>query len=423
MSTSAATAFLVAAAIVLLTTPLFRQLARRVGLVDKPATYKTHIVPVPYLGGLAIALGTLTGIAVAPGQGIRVGAVALIAAALCVVGLVDDDRQVRPGKRLAVEVIAAAATLVVGLRFQLTGVGLLDGALTLLWIVGLTNAVNFLDNMDGLGAGIATSIAGSSLVLMLSGDARPVGVMAAAVVGACLGFLAYNKRPASVYMGDAGSLFLGYLLAVITLAATQSLPAGPRFVVPLMLAAVPLADTTTVVMARLRRGISPAQAGKDHLSHRLVRRGLPPATAVGVLVAASLLVGVLGALAGWGPLPLSSAVIAAAIVLGLLLWAALSVQAYDTPVTGLPAPLRLAGAAGIAGALLGWQMGLVPFGGSGAPGPFHREGAALNAPPLIQLGAELAVLGVALLVVARQRRQAVPRVVPHHLLAHELKDA
>jgi UDP-GlcNAc:undecaprenyl-phosphate GlcNAc-1-phosphate transferase len=416
-------AFVAAAAIALLTTPLFRQLAQRVGLVDQPATYKTQTFPVPYLGGLAIALGTLAGIALAPGQGVRVGAVALIAVALCVVGLLDDDRQLAPTPRLAVEVTAAVATFALGLRFEVTGIGTVDGGLTVLWIVGLTNATNLLDNMDGLGAGVAASIAVSSLFLMLAGDAWPVAVMAAAVVGACLGFLAYNKRPASIYMGDAGSLFLGYLLAVITLAATQTLSAGHRLVVPLMLAAIPVADTTTVVMARLRRGISPVQAGNDHLSHRLVRRGLSPGPAVAVLVTASLLMGLLGSLAGRGSLPLSASLAAAAVVLGLLLGAALPVPVYDTPVTGLPARVRMVGAAGIVGAVLAWQTGLIPIGDLGPSVPFHPGSAGLSPPLLILLGAGFAVLGTTLLVVARQRRQAVPRVLPDDLLIRQLKDA
>jgi UDP-GlcNAc:undecaprenyl-phosphate GlcNAc-1-phosphate transferase len=310
MSSSWATAFSAAAAIVLLTTPLFRRLARSVGLFDEPSAGKIHAVPVPYLGGLAIALGTLAGILASPAQGLRVGALALVAAGIGALGLLDDDHHLRPGTRLAGETVAAVATLALGLRFQVTGIWLADGALTVVWIVGLTNAVNLLDNMDGLAAGVAASMAGSSLFLVLGTDAQPVAPLAAAVVGACLAFLAYNKRPASVYMGDAGSLFLGYLVAVISLAVTQPLPAGPRLFVPLMLAAVPLVDTTTVVISRLRRGVSPMQAGTDHLSHRLVRLGLAPGPAVAALGTSSLAIGILGSLVGraapGGPVPHST---------------------------------------------------------------------------------------------------------------------
>jgi UDP-GlcNAc:undecaprenyl-phosphate/decaprenyl-phosphate GlcNAc-1-phosphate transferase len=414
MGSSWAIAFLAAAAMTLLTTPLFRQLARRVGLVDKPAGYKAQPVPVPYLGGLAVAFGTLTGILLMPGEGSRFGAVALLAAGLCAIGLLDDDRTLSPSTRLAVEVIAAVATLALGLRFEVTGNSVMDGALTVVWIVGLTNAANLLDNMDGLGAGVAASIAGSTLFLALGRGGQPIAALAAAVLGACLGFLVYNRRPASVYMGDAGSLFLGYLLAVLTLAATQSLPASPRFVVPLMLASVPLADTTTVVMARLRRGIRPTQAGRDHLSHRLVRRGLAPGPAIAVLVTTSLLVGMLGSLAGRGTLPLSTAIGAAGIVLGLLLRTALPGSIYDTPANGLPGWVLLVGATGVAGAALAWQRGLVPIGASGNAVPFHAPSAGLTPTPLVLVGAAFITIGVALLTVVRHRRQSAPLVLPAH---------
>jgi UDP-GlcNAc:undecaprenyl-phosphate/decaprenyl-phosphate GlcNAc-1-phosphate transferase len=413
MSSSWATALFAAAAVALVTTPLFRQLARSIGLFDEPAPCKVKTVPVPYLGGLAIAVGTLIGILVAPGGGFEVGAVMFIAAALCALGLLDDDHHLLARTRLAVEVIAALATLALGLRFQVTGIGLVDGGLTVVWIVGLTNATNFLDNMDGLGAGVAASITGSSLFLALGNGGQSVAVLAAAVVGACLGFLAYNKRPASVHMGDAGSLFLGYLLSVVTLAATQSLPPGPRFVAPLMLAAVPVADTATVVVARLRRGIHPTQAGKDHLSHRLVRRGLPAGSAVAVLVTASLLVGFLGAFAGRGVLPLSAALGVAVIVLGLLVRAALPARVYDTPAVGLPGWARLVGVGTIAGAVLAWQTGLFTLGGSGSTTPLLQAGNGMSSPVLALLGAGFAVLNTVLLVVCH-RRQATWRGLSDH---------
>jgi UDP-GlcNAc:undecaprenyl-phosphate GlcNAc-1-phosphate transferase len=330
MSTAAVSALFVSAAITLLTTPLVRELARGIGLVDKPAGYKVQPVPIPYLGGVAIAAGTLAGMLVVGGPWPPLGALALIAVGLCVVGLVDDHRLLAPTTRLGLEAVAAAATVALGLRLTATGIAVVDGALTIVWVVGVINATNLLDNMDGLGAGVAASIATSSLLLMLDRDGAAVIGLAAGLVGACLGFLAYNKRPASVYMGDAGSLFLGYLLAVITLASTQSLPsAGTRLVTPLMLAAIPVADTTTVVLARLRRGISPMQAGRDHLSHRLVQRGVQPGSAVALLVSASLLMGLLATFAGRGTISLPAAAVAAAAVLGPVLRAALQARVYD----------------------------------------------------------------------------------------------
>jgi UDP-GlcNAc:undecaprenyl-phosphate GlcNAc-1-phosphate transferase len=327
------TALVAATTVTLVTTPLMRRLARNIGLVDHPAADKSHHVAIPCLGGVAIAAGVLAGLALVPGLGWRMGVVALVASSLCALGLLDDHRSLAPGPRLAVELVAAVVTLALGLHLEVTGVALLDAAFTLVWIVALTNAANLLDNMDGLAAGVGASIAVTAL--LLSGGLQPVATLAAAVAGACLGFLAYNKPPASIYMGDAGSLVLGYLLAVITIAVTRPLEAAVGFAVPLMLTAVPLADTTTVVLARLRRGRSIAQGGKDHLSHRLVRRGLPPGRSVSVLVAVSLCVGLLGALAGRGDLPLLVGSVAATLLLGLLLKVALPAEVYDEPVIGL----------------------------------------------------------------------------------------
>jgi UDP-GlcNAc:undecaprenyl-phosphate GlcNAc-1-phosphate transferase len=327
----ALSAFLVAGTVTLLLTPLFRRIARGIRLYDVPGPAKVHSVPVPYLGGLAIAAGVLTAIALTPADGLRVGVVAVMAAALCAVGLVDDAWHLPPRTRLVIEALVALVTLAVGIRFEVTGSPAVDGALTVLWIVGLINAINFLDNMDGLGAGVAGSIAISSMVLALGVAGGPGAALAAAVVGACLGFLAYNKPPASVYMGDAGSLFLGYLVSVIALSVTQPLLSDARGVVLLLLAAIPLADTTTVVILRLRHGISPVQAGKDHLSHRLVAVGLSRESAVAALVSSSLTVGVLGALAGRQILPMSAAVIGAVLVLGLVLPAAIAAPVYRTP--------------------------------------------------------------------------------------------
>lgn len=335
----------VATAVSLVATPIMRRLARSIGLVDQPSDRKVHRDPVPYLGGLAIAVAVLAGLVVAPGLGWRVGAVGLIASFLCVLGLLDDHRQLAPGPRLAVEALAALATLALGFRLPVTGVAVVDAAATLVWIIGLTNAANLLDNMDGLAAGTAASVALGVLLLGTGGGLAPVATLAAAVGGACLGFLAFNKRPATIYMGDAGSLFVGYLLSIMTLAATRPLGSGRGLTVLILLAAVPVADTTTVVFARLRRGKSPAEAGKDHLSHRLVRRGLTPGMAVITLVGAGLLISASAALVASSSLSLWYAVAFGLPVLAALLVVALPSPVYDEPVVGLSPPIRfLAGA-------------------------------------------------------------------------------
>jgi UDP-GlcNAc:undecaprenyl-phosphate GlcNAc-1-phosphate transferase len=422
-------AFVVAAGITLATTPLLRRLALSVGLVDRPSACKSHNVPVPYLGGLAIALGTLTALALTPRLGFQAGVVALGATAVGAVGLLDDDRQIGPRPRLAVEGLAALAAVGAGLRLEATGAGIVDAGLSAVWIVGLTNAANLLDNMDGLGAGVAASIAAATFFLSAAAGQEWVAALAAAVTGACLAFLVFNVRPARIFMGDAGSLFLGYLLAAMTLAATRPLAARPGVAVPLMLAAIPIADTTTVVVARLRRGRSVAQGGRDHLSHRLVRRGLSPGAAVAVLVGVAFLVGALGSLAGRGVVPLAVTVAAGAIFLGLLLAVALRAVVYEEPVVGLPKRLRLGAAVAIVGSIVAVGAGFAPIGaghgavktsradvlvGDGAPPGVERttsRGLPVTAPEsnvsLGLKGAPIAALAAVLGIVVRHRRRRI----------------
>ena len=153
MGPSWLTALLVALVVTLVATPLMRRVALNVGLVDNPNARKVHKVPIPYLGGVAIALGVLLGLILAPGLEWRMAVVGVIALSLCGLGFLDDRRHLSPAPRIAVELTAAFATLALGLRLDVTGVGLIDAFLTLVWIVGLTNAANLLDNMDGLACG------------------------------------------------------------------------------------------------------------------------------------------------------------------------------------------------------------------------------------------------------------------------------
>jgi UDP-GlcNAc:undecaprenyl-phosphate GlcNAc-1-phosphate transferase len=162
-------------------------------------------------------------------------------------------------------------------------------------MLGITNAINFLDNMDGLSAGISAVIAAFILFLGLVNDQFLVAALAAALLGSCLGFLRYNFPPAKIFMGDVGSLFLGFLLAVLGL--QLRFPENSAFVtwmVPVFLFGLPIFDMTLVVLSRLRRGLSPTTAGKDHTSHRLVRLGYNPRESVLILYLVS---GILGMMA------------------------------------------------------------------------------------------------------------------------------
>ncbi|MGE5601774.1 MAG: MraY family glycosyltransferase [Nitrososphaerales archaeon] len=254
-------------------TPLAQRLARRTGMVDKPSARKQHTVPTPLLGGLAIYLAVIVALVVLGNRfyvsqviGIFVGATLM-----SFLGFWDDRRGLSPWVKLAGQFLAAGILTLTDVRIAVFHSDALNIALTMLWVVGITNAMNLLDNMDGLSGGIAAIASLYFLLFALMSGQYLVGALAAALLGACLGFLFYNLNPASIFMGDTGSLFLGFTLA--SLAIKLRFPANSSFVtwmVPVFVLAVPIFDTTLVFISRLRRRLNPLTTpGKDHLSHRL----------------------------------------------------------------------------------------------------------------------------------------------------------
>jgi UDP-GlcNAc:undecaprenyl-phosphate GlcNAc-1-phosphate transferase len=326
-------AFVVAGIVTLIATPLMRRLALATGFVDQPAARKSHTRPTPYLGGLAIIAGTVLGLRAAGVVGERMLAAVIAATALAAVGLVDDRRTVHPLPRLLAQLVAAGAVVSLGIRVHVTGVATLDVVITLIWIVGFTNALNLLDNMDCLAGGVALTTSLGALALAALGDQTAISVMAAGLAGACIGYLPYNARPATIFMGDTGSLFLGFVLSVVVLEVDPASSPPASFLVPLMLLALPMLDTTTVTVARLRNGRSVASGGKDHLSHRLVVRGLSPGWAVAALVAAQGLMAALAVLAGREVVHIGIAVFLASLVLAAVAAATLPARVYDTHLT------------------------------------------------------------------------------------------
>ena len=278
--------------------------------------------------------------------------IALGGAVVGCLGLLDDHRSMGALFRFAVELAVAVIALLAGMRVHAVDIPAIDAFITIVWIVGLTNAVNLLDNMDGLAAGVTAAAGTAIFVLAVLGEQEATAVIAAALVGACLGFLVYNKRPASIFMGDAGSLFLGFSLAVLTIDVSPALQPPASFAVPLMLLALPILDTATVTIGRLRRRRSVALGGKDHLSHRLTARGLSPGIAVACLVAVEATVGMFAVLAGREVLPLTLAGLLTGVVLAGVLGFTASAPVYEEPVVGLPHKLTVAALAAVAGVLL-----------------------------------------------------------------------
>ncbi len=309
--------------IAMLATPVARAVAFRIGMVDHPAPRKLHTRPIPLLGGLALYLAVLIALLVLEDRynlpqlaGILIGATAI-----SFLGIWDDRWGLRPLIKLAGQIAVAGVVMATGVMVSLFPWPILNAAVTLLWLVGITNAFNLIDNMDGLSGGIGAVSAAFFLLLAALNGQYLVGALSAAVLGACIGFLRYNFNPASIFMGDAGSLFLGFLMAVLGI--KLRFPNNVAFVtwmVPVLVLGIPIFDTALVVFSRLRRGLNPLTTpGKDHLSHRLVRAGMTHREAVLVLYLAQAALGALAlfiAMAG-----MLESYLIGAIVGGLALWA------------------------------------------------------------------------------------------------------
>ena len=279
--------FVVSYVLVGLLTPLMRKIALAQGVLDRPnSAHKSHKNPVPYLGGVAIIIGVVI-----------VSYIALIsnkftwnnfwlatsvlgpAIVMGLVGLWDDLKSLNPLPRFIGQSIAGiVVAIILILNDNIgnpTGITVLDAAITVIWIVGICNSINFFDNLDGGAAGTVAITAISLTSLAITGDQYFIAALSIVVAGSTLGFLIWNRAPARIYMGDAGALFLGLLIATLTVRFKPSTDHSvTSFAIPVLLLAIPILDTTVAVLSRLRRKVSPFQGGKDHLSHRLVRAGL-----------------------------------------------------------------------------------------------------------------------------------------------------
>ena len=282
-------------AITVFLTPLALRWARRRDLLDRPGPGKSQAAAVPYLGGLAI-VASFSLVILAAGlihrdNGSSGDTKALIVTVglgvgLALLGLVDDLRGLPVILRLVVEAAAGVVVYATGTRAHLAGAGLgLDAVVTVAWVVGITNAFNLLDNMDGLSAGVAAIASFWFFVVGVVNGQYFVAILALALMGCAAGFLRHNRFPARIYMGDAGSLYLGFLLAVLGLRLRSYESLRLTFLVPVMILAVPIFDTGLVIVARLLHRRSPFQGGEDHTSHRLVFVGLPVPAAVAVIYA------------------------------------------------------------------------------------------------------------------------------------------
>jgi UDP-GlcNAc:undecaprenyl-phosphate/decaprenyl-phosphate GlcNAc-1-phosphate transferase len=300
----------------LLTWPV-RALAIRLGAMDAPnLARKTQVEPVPYLGGVAIALGIsiITFAAVFVGGNKSGGSfngenadqlkdlaltVLLPALVLGVMGLIDDLRSLSPWPRLIAQSVVGTVVAFVIVENGTIGTPFggasstesgswINTAVTIFWIVGICNSINFFDNLDGAASGAVAVAALGVFFIAFDRGQELISALSIVTAGATIGFLMWNKSPAKIYMGDAGALFLGIIISVATIRLNPGItPIWKSLAIPVILLAVPLLDTCVAVFSRLARGLSPLTGGKDHLSHRLVRAGLSRPMAAVSLWAAS----------------------------------------------------------------------------------------------------------------------------------------
>jgi UDP-GlcNAc:undecaprenyl-phosphate GlcNAc-1-phosphate transferase len=326
-------AFAVAFVLATILTPLVRAFARRVGMVAVPKTDRWHKKPTAMLGGAAIWLTVVICYFLFIPSTVYGTEILLASTFLFLVGLVDDLIHIKPYQKLIGQILGSALVVYYGLSLPWTGSILLNMALAIFWLIGITNAINLLDNMDGLASGIAVIAAGFlGLSFVNSGQFNEALIMLL-FAGALLGFLVYNSNPASIFMGDCGSMFVGFFLAstaLVNVSGGRSRSFLPVLAVPILVLFIPIFDTTLVTVLRKLSGRAASQGGRDHTSHRLVALGMSERRAVWMLYGFAALSGVLAILVQRARLDVSLAAVAGFTILLTLLGVYLGgVKVYD----------------------------------------------------------------------------------------------
>ena len=287
-----------------LATPAVKRMAYKIGAVDVPKDgRRMHDHPIPRLGGLAIALAVilttlLTVVLDQQLQGIMLGGIVIL-----VLGVLDDSLTLPALPKFIVQIVAASIVVAHGctIRFitnpfssevgACIDLGILAAPVTIIWIATLTNAVNFIDGLDGLAVGVSGISAGTMLVISLLVAEPQVALIMACLLGACIGFIPYNKNPASIFMGDTGSTFLGFILSAMSIQGFFKLYAIISFVVPFLILGVPIFDITFAVLRRLAKHQNPMKADREHIHHRLIDMGFSQKQTVAITYT---LTGILG---------------------------------------------------------------------------------------------------------------------------------
>ncbi|MCC8063997.1 MAG: undecaprenyl/decaprenyl-phosphate alpha-N-acetylglucosaminyl 1-phosphate transferase [Clostridiales bacterium] len=320
----------------LATTPLAKKLAIRLGAIDMPGKKGTeserhlHTTPTPRMGGLAIYIGCCAAILLFVPMTDKVLYMLLGSIIIVVLGVLDDIYNLRPLVKLVVQLLAAGVAVYGGnvIRFfsSLSAVsdgsnwnlGVLSVPVSILWIVTITNAVNLIDGLDGLAAGVSTISAISMVLIALTYSNYSVAVITGALAGACIGFLPYNKPPAKIFMGDTGSTFIGYILAVASIQGLFKFYALISFVIPFLMLGLPIFDICYAFILRISHGENPMHADRKHVHYRLIDMGLSKKQTVAVLYAASAILGLTSVICTTSGLVRALVVLAAVGLVGLV---------------------------------------------------------------------------------------------------------
>ena len=297
-------ALLVALVVSFLMTPVVKTFAYKVGAIDVPKdNRRMHKVPIPRLGGLAIFIGFMISILLFVRITPEMKSILLGAVIIVVLGVVDDIMALPAGIKFVIQIGAALIPATSGVQILAFSnpnifsdnlywvLGNLSIPITVLWIVGLTNAVNLIDGLDGLANGVSAISATTMLVIALLASEAQVAIVMAALVGACAGFMPYNLNPAKMFMGDTGATFLGFILATMSIQGLFKYYAVISFVVPFLILGLPIFDTAFALIRRVAHGQNPMHADRSHIHHRLIDMGLNQKQAVATLYVISAILG------------------------------------------------------------------------------------------------------------------------------------
>ena len=294
----------VALVISFLSTPIVKSFAYKLGAIDVPKDERRmHKVPIPRMGGLAIFLGFIISVLLFVEVDDQMKGILLGSVIIVVMGIIDDITPLRASLKFVIQILAALIPVYYGVQITCISnpnlfsdnpywnFGWLSIPITVIWIVGLTNAVNLIDGLDGLAIGVSSISALTMLAIAILVAEPQVAVIMAALVGACIGFMPYNMNPAKIFMGDTGSTFLGYILACITIQGLFNFYAVISFVVPFLILGLPIFDTMFAIIRRISHGQNPMAPDRSHVHHRLIDMGLNQKQAVAVLYVISAILG------------------------------------------------------------------------------------------------------------------------------------